>query len=518
MNLLLFGHIVKKRRKELGWTLDEMAARAEYSIGYLSKLERGKAQNPSTDCINRLARVLTLDPVTVAQQINDDEIRSIEDVANNRSTVVPLTAELENIVSKGIGNNRGLRSENDKSLIRTLTSMGSGNTVFLLGEENEGFHKRSVDAVKLFSSRQVLPPEVNEAREAVAKGYRHLGESFCRCSAEPQDKEHLYHQALSSYSLAETICEDLPPSGSIELLQIQIWYDMARTYQSLGKIEYLTSNLRLVYFFRALEYCEMSYSAVMERRLESDEFKALAPACASISGYLYGRISRDMQRLCEATIGNADSSVAQKKHLLESLSSKQDGLAIACMQKRVEAERLYLDWIKELDARPSNISRDSRLAEAYYRLAIFYRGIEMTKESPLESNYDKSLSNLVAAIKLRWSLARSSGPTDAEQLRELARYHFEFAETLQYWRSKERYARAMWHYHVAGYIHPDFLSENNPYAQAQLSALIYNETELSSMVVTMTNQSVQELLEASNFDSLDYPLDYPQFIDGKIED
>ena len=49
------GQIIRKRRQELGLTLDEVAARTGFSKPYLSTVETGKVNNPPSDnCLVKL--------------------------------------------------------------------------------------------------------------------------------------------------------------------------------------------------------------------------------------------------------------------------------------------------------------------------------------------------------------------------------------------------------------------------------------------------------------------------------
>ncbi len=53
------GQIIRKRREELGLTLDEVAGRISFSKPYLSTVETGKVRNPPSDtCLMRLEEVL----------------------------------------------------------------------------------------------------------------------------------------------------------------------------------------------------------------------------------------------------------------------------------------------------------------------------------------------------------------------------------------------------------------------------------------------------------------------------
>jgi len=57
------GQIIRKRREELGLTLEEVARRISFSKPYLSTVETGKVRNPPSDtCLMRLEEVLGVEP------------------------------------------------------------------------------------------------------------------------------------------------------------------------------------------------------------------------------------------------------------------------------------------------------------------------------------------------------------------------------------------------------------------------------------------------------------------------
>lgn len=53
------GDMVRQRRKELGWTLDELVEKTGLSKSFLSEVERGK-RSPSADTLLKLSRALSL--------------------------------------------------------------------------------------------------------------------------------------------------------------------------------------------------------------------------------------------------------------------------------------------------------------------------------------------------------------------------------------------------------------------------------------------------------------------------
>jgi len=57
-----FGHRVNERRKELGTSQEALSEDAGISRTYLSLIERGEAQNVSTNVLNKLATALGVTP------------------------------------------------------------------------------------------------------------------------------------------------------------------------------------------------------------------------------------------------------------------------------------------------------------------------------------------------------------------------------------------------------------------------------------------------------------------------
>jgi transcriptional regulator with XRE-family HTH domain len=56
-----FADVIRKRRKESGLTLLQVATAVGTSVPYISELERGIKQPPSSEVIQKLAAVLGLD-------------------------------------------------------------------------------------------------------------------------------------------------------------------------------------------------------------------------------------------------------------------------------------------------------------------------------------------------------------------------------------------------------------------------------------------------------------------------
>ena len=61
--VMSLGQIIRKRRRELNLTLDEISSRIEYSKPYLSTIETGKVKNPPSDeLLTKLEKMLKFEP------------------------------------------------------------------------------------------------------------------------------------------------------------------------------------------------------------------------------------------------------------------------------------------------------------------------------------------------------------------------------------------------------------------------------------------------------------------------
>jgi len=56
-----FGEVIKSKREEKGYTLNEFAKLVEISPGYLSQIENGRKTNPNLDIILRIIHELDID-------------------------------------------------------------------------------------------------------------------------------------------------------------------------------------------------------------------------------------------------------------------------------------------------------------------------------------------------------------------------------------------------------------------------------------------------------------------------
>lgn len=54
----MYKNRIREYRKEKGMNLEELAIKAEISVGYLCHLERGTRNNPSIQVMEKIAKVL----------------------------------------------------------------------------------------------------------------------------------------------------------------------------------------------------------------------------------------------------------------------------------------------------------------------------------------------------------------------------------------------------------------------------------------------------------------------------
>lgn len=64
---LTLGALLRKRRREHGYTLDQLARRIPMSASNLSRLELGSQGPPADEVIERIARALNADPGELLQ-------------------------------------------------------------------------------------------------------------------------------------------------------------------------------------------------------------------------------------------------------------------------------------------------------------------------------------------------------------------------------------------------------------------------------------------------------------------
>ncbi|MFD0829840.1 helix-turn-helix domain-containing protein [Neobacillus sp. M.A.Huq-85] len=74
----MLGKIIYDLRKKRGYSLSELAERANISKSYLSNIERNLNRNPSIQVLRKIAQVLNVDLKTLLQE-NVDEKEPLQD-------------------------------------------------------------------------------------------------------------------------------------------------------------------------------------------------------------------------------------------------------------------------------------------------------------------------------------------------------------------------------------------------------------------------------------------------------
>ncbi|MBO9599485.1 MAG: helix-turn-helix domain-containing protein [Cohnella sp.] len=81
-NEALMGQKIRRLRKRLGWTQEELAYRAQIDASYLGQIERGERRSPTVRIIGKIADALSVDSSVLLQRVEaepaDDDNDSIE--------------------------------------------------------------------------------------------------------------------------------------------------------------------------------------------------------------------------------------------------------------------------------------------------------------------------------------------------------------------------------------------------------------------------------------------------------
>lgn len=75
MNLRIAGMILKAKRQQHGWTLQDVSDKTKLTKAYLSQIESGKSKNPS---INSLMNVCSVLGVSFYELVADTQKADIE--------------------------------------------------------------------------------------------------------------------------------------------------------------------------------------------------------------------------------------------------------------------------------------------------------------------------------------------------------------------------------------------------------------------------------------------------------
>jgi len=508
------GGYIKEVRKSHKLTLQQLSQDINYSMGYLSRVELNKVAHPSPLFIQRLAARLGLDPVDLAQRAPEhsrgDELLPVvasEMAADRRSADLVRGADARDL--------QFLQAQ-----LRLLRAYQSGDD--LTQATRDVF-----DRVNARSER------VDNVYLELADLYIRLGEEVCWRDAGETMLRLRLQDAIASYRLAEAICERLagsPPASDdagadllsprLRSVLIRTRYKLARAFQDLASLNPHSrdeKNARLVSANEAINYCNIiiadakRIANINPAALQDDEL-ALWPAALAVSAYMYSKILIELgeEGPDDKSLTDYTAAVTARKSP-ESilLHERQEALQAAVFAYRTDAEERYKKWIDILKDRAGSPERDDMLATAYFRLALLFRGREISKvRARSVTDFRDAVDYFHKALESRRQIAQKNGNIQFLQRRDLARYHREFGLALQYSEDQERYARVGWQYRVAGMIDSDF----DPAKSSRMSDLmtVVRETVSSPLVRAAADQQIKTLLACSDFEALKYPLDYTE--------
>lgn len=484
------GSAIKAGRKQLELTLGELSRKTNYSIGYLSRLELDKVSNPSPACLMSVAVALKLDPVELLR-LKEERGQG----SDLRSHPVPPSEE-ESAIGADALHPLGTDSPSKPypPFLQVLTDSstlrpGIGSTILAQNEVTREPLPRP------------LPGHLADQYEHLASGHLSMGEALCRQGDVEEKPLPFYRKALELYHQAEKMLSALEPSPTRDPFIALSHYRKARIYERLARLQSEYSKTAEVSNFTLCsDSCEAARSSLSIQDQHSDLARALLPAILSASGYCQDKLSREIALELGYLEKEGSPEKGEDRKLLR---SKKEALEVGVILARSEAERLLEDWVHQLKSRQRGQERDDLLAQAIYRLAILYRGIEATRElRGEEADLNRSEQNFIQSLEIRRDLARNeTGKGKHRWL--LARYHVDFGVTLTYAKHRPgRYQAALWQLKVAGHIHPAFQTPVN----FRLSELVSTLEPSDAQSEVVSNRRVMEELGEADFDLLRYPI------------
>ncbi|WP_156122994.1 helix-turn-helix transcriptional regulator [Paenibacillus sp. FSL R5-0912] len=75
------GEKIRELRKQLGWTQEELAYRAEIDTSYLGQIERGKRRSPTIRMIGKIADALSVDRSLLLEQPEAELLSNEEEMS-----------------------------------------------------------------------------------------------------------------------------------------------------------------------------------------------------------------------------------------------------------------------------------------------------------------------------------------------------------------------------------------------------------------------------------------------------
>lgn len=529
-----FGTYIRSRRKALGMTIADLAKRSEYSVGYISRLELGQADGPSSTALERLAQGLGCD-VTVLLRLKDAGTQTPELPAGTKSDL-----EREMIEQ--------FRTADDR-VQRYLIEQAQLSQMLLGRADGPPDARHLLDRIKPdagSNEKKDNKPDVLPSSDK-ALGARVFGAST------QQDESHLdrhllqlaglyedigndllmlkhFSEAVDAYSNAENVYKRYEERGALARLHFFI----GRTHR-LRELQLLDNPSENVRWLQTAEY----YFARADQEFKQVGVLALTDAQRERYPENLADWSRAINRIGYWICTNEkDLTVDDRTYVRRSSR-------LRAQVKLEEARKLTEEWIGELLHRsvacpteaPARGKTEELLAEAYHRMAIIYQGEALLFQKIAEENslggqmtdpdgrnqasgihagvhaFEMSRENFRQAISRRKDFVRAASTSEEKGLRldRLANTHQNLGWTIQHCCAEEQqYEMAAWQYAVAHGLNQ--LNETYP-NQAQE---VYLKSLGDSLVADVSpdldaamQRIIETMLTPERLSSLEYEVEFP---------
>ncbi|HHY65342.1 MAG TPA: helix-turn-helix transcriptional regulator [Clostridiaceae bacterium] len=150
-----FGEVIKAKREEKGYTLNEFARLVEISPGYLSQIENGRKTNPNLDIILRIIHELDIDI---------EMLLGIEPKEDKYLSRIPSLLKLT------LARERNLNTLSDQDFLRKINNLVSRvlEARYMLEDRNlynlflEDVSLQTENALKRYMALQILMMQGNK--------------------------------------------------------------------------------------------------------------------------------------------------------------------------------------------------------------------------------------------------------------------------------------------------------------------------------------------------------------------
>jgi len=479
------GGLIRWKRQRLGMRVVDLAEETGLSPGYISKLELNNASNPSDTIIYRLATALKIDPI---------ELKS-------RTKSKPIEKGEENQTTSNLG--------------------------------KEGHYSVSVDALQPLRHDATSAQLRLKPAEKFAAAYERLGVAYTELgllySTTTQEDGTLdYRSALAAYDASSSIYER---SGlTAQLLSTR--YRIARTYQNLIVTDRVKPDERLIFLQRAQEILNQIFSADMPAEPNGRQ-TFLKPASLAVGAGISKLIAREIGDEID------DEGVSQERK--QALKTEVDAYVRAGRLRRLQADRLYAEIVRNLDTRlEQQISHEGRLqvqeekAYSLFLVAVNKRALETEREDKSGRDLAPSIDLFLKAIRLQRDRSRQAQQAEgAKSLKvqaahrlQLIRFHQELGLAYSYSNIKNRYAELLWQYRISAEVLSPKWAEHTGQRDRYIAGDQYVSDLINSTqsgnddprnittehhnigTVNEIKHMVTEYKSLGAFDTLDYPLTY----------